>query len=426
MKKRLLPFTLLAVIAMIATGCGGGTSSSAPASSSETPTTSSTELVSSSAEPISSSEAPVSSSEAPSSSSEEPITYSISITNKEALQAAWYVIDGNRDLALSTVPVGVIKDLIKSGEITITSSNADVISVNNANLIPHKKGTATITVSFHDKTDSVDLEILDEEHPYVATPIKTAVEDALAKNGDTTDPYDLIGVVTQITGNNGFYLVQDGAGFYCYKTFPDNIGDYKNLKVGDTVHWHGCLYSYNGLVEPKYSSTDEKLAQTCRKLNKEPVTPTVTELTNFDSLEKTQAGVLFTAKGLSGDGFTSHGGYLVNKTRAVSMFGKDVKVVLNYHSNERESKESLAALDEKLNQIESGPYTFDVVGAALTVNNNAFQFEVNNPNQIELHEIPSADLVKPNKVTLTGKEEMETNSSQLVKVELEGDRKSVV
>ncbi len=128
------------------------TTSEAPATS-ESPASSEAPATS---ESPASSEAPV--------SSEEDVVNSITISNKEALQAEWAFGSANRTVNIALDPAGNVNYLISVGKITIVSSNTQVITVSGRVLHAAGAGTATITVAYGDKSDSVEITVVAEKN----------------------------------------------------------------------------------------------------------------------------------------------------------------------------------------------------------------------------------------------------------------------
>ncbi len=182
MKKSFIPLTALALFALV---------SCSPA---ETPTSSSeSETV---------------------SSSEQVVVNSVTISNKEALTAEWYVGGTDRTIEIALDPAGNITSLINSGALTITSSDATVVSVTGKYLKALKVGTATITVAYGGKSDSVAIEVKAE---------KTAIDlYGTVHAGTLADPLDNEDAlkVAEKTGSTAtekyFYIKGTVSGF----TFP--------------------------------------------------------------------------------------------------------------------------------------------------------------------------------------------------------------
>ncbi len=144
MKKSFIPLTALALFALVS--CGNDQPTDSAISSNVEPTTS--EATS----------ATTSESASDSVSNEETIN-SVAITNKDALTAEWTVGDADRTLNIAVDPAGNVNSLINKGKITVVSSDSTVVSVSGKVLKALKAGTATITVTYGDKTDSVTVEV---------------------------------------------------------------------------------------------------------------------------------------------------------------------------------------------------------------------------------------------------------------------------
>ena len=89
---------------------------------------------------------------------------SVAITNKEALSAAWHVGEANRQVAIESSPALNVNEAIKSGELTITSSNTNIVGVIGSMLVANGVGTATVTISLDNGlgtklTDTVNLTV---------------------------------------------------------------------------------------------------------------------------------------------------------------------------------------------------------------------------------------------------------------------------
>ena len=134
MKKHLIPLSAIALLAMIGVAACGGNSSSSAATS-VAPSSEQTSEVSSESE------------------------FKVSITNKEALQATWYVGGANRSVELSLTPTVNILDALADGTLKIESSAPEVVSVNGRALTPVAKGEAKITVTYHDVKDQVEVAV---------------------------------------------------------------------------------------------------------------------------------------------------------------------------------------------------------------------------------------------------------------------------
>lgn len=135
--KIFIPFTAIAVAALVAS-CGNNPTPSSSAQSTVP-----------SVEPSSS------------SSSQEPIVYGVAIANKSALQEAWYMGEtATRTLEVNLTPTADAAAAIAANELKIVSSNTAAIAVNGLALNAVAAGKSTITVTYHDKTDTVEVEVL--------------------------------------------------------------------------------------------------------------------------------------------------------------------------------------------------------------------------------------------------------------------------
>lgn len=79
---------------------------------------------------------------------------SVSIANKEELQAEWHINDYDREVKLE-----VNGEETKNVNAEIVSSNEAAVEVSGKRLRPVGAGTATVTVSYGGKTDSVDVKV---------------------------------------------------------------------------------------------------------------------------------------------------------------------------------------------------------------------------------------------------------------------------
>ncbi|MBR0294959.1 MAG: hypothetical protein IJQ67_03540 [Bacilli bacterium] len=207
--------------------------------------------------------------------SEPAIDYSITIKNKDDMRAEWVVGDADRALSLEIEPAGNITKLINDGEITFESSDEDVATIIGKNVHAVGAGTATITVSYHDATDFVDVEITAKvtnkekfgtDHEGTADDPFTN-EDALKagawlkdNGGFTTEKFYVTGVVSSFyhapgarpDGAVSFYLqpaTEGGAKFEVYLCFKDTsntpLTD-DDIWVGGTVVAYGAFTYYDG------------------------------------------------------------------------------------------------------------------------------------------------------------------------------------
>lgn len=89
---------------------------------------------------------------------------SVAITNKDDLSAEWHVGEANRQVAIESSPALNVNEALKSGELTITSSETNIVGVIGSMLVANGVGTATVTISLDDGlgtklTDTVNLTV---------------------------------------------------------------------------------------------------------------------------------------------------------------------------------------------------------------------------------------------------------------------------
>ena len=93
----------------------------------------------------------------PGTSSEAPVNYKVTISNKEELQAEWFVGDQSRKVNLEVEPKANITQLVNEGKIQITSSDPAKLAVEGQMASPVAAGEATITVKCGESEDSVKV-----------------------------------------------------------------------------------------------------------------------------------------------------------------------------------------------------------------------------------------------------------------------------
>ena len=93
----------------------------------------------------------------PSTSSEAPVNYKVTISNKEELQAEWFVGDQSRKVNLEVEPKANITQLVNEGKIKITSSDPAKLAIEGQMASPVAAGEVTITVKCGESEDTVAL-----------------------------------------------------------------------------------------------------------------------------------------------------------------------------------------------------------------------------------------------------------------------------
>lgn len=216
-----------------------------------------------------SSETPISSEEQ--TSSEDPIQYGVTIANKEALQGEWYA-NTTRDLDVTLTPAANPLQELNKKNLTVTSSDPEVVAVTGLGLKSLKAGTATITVKYHDATDTVAVTILDNsaKAKYGVAHEGTAEdpftnEDALAVakhekyegevyyvKGKIASFYNAPGSRTD--GMVAYFLEPATAGgerfeiYKCFKSDGSALTD-DDIWVGGTATAYGAFTKYNDQYE---------------------------------------------------------------------------------------------------------------------------------------------------------------------------------
>ena len=310
MKKTLLPLSALALLTMIGAAACGGQSSSSPATS-ETSTTS----------------------VAPSSST---ATYKVSITNKEALQATWYVGDAARSVTVDLTPKVNILDAIADGTLKIESSNAEVVKATGASLSPVAKGTATITVTYHNVKDTVEVTIGEatakEKYGTVhAGTLEDPLDNADAvkvglwakENGDTKEDLYIKGEVERFYeapgeragGEVSFYLKAEGEDqqFEVYRVMKKGEDGsttgltYAEITVGSNVVVYGRITYYASAKQPETSQGTTFFVSSDKGETEEP------KVVEAESVAKVVEQGLKLADGASTYDFVKVTGYVVIK-----------------------------------------------------------------------------------------------------------------
>ncbi len=201
---------------------------------------------------------------------EELVYNSLAISNKTDLQAEWKVGDDDRDIAITATDKDDaavnVSTAITNGDITITTSDATVISVLGKKLKINKAGTATITVAGGGKTDTVAITASPKDVIVYETfsALKTAALTEIAANSTTsTKKHSVKGVVVS-NSMEGNIVISDGTDFllvYGSFTGTDSIS-LAQAEVGKVIGVTGLITNYYGVIEFKECSAvlfDEKI-----------------------------------------------------------------------------------------------------------------------------------------------------------------------
>lgn len=167
----------------------------------------------------------------------------VTISNKDVVQAEWFVEDDNRPLQFTISDGTPAADALFDGDLVVTSSDESIISVVgelSSEIHAVSAGTATITATYKKKTsDSVTIEVKNRPTMRVVTTIDTTRDDYMMRwyaNGKTLFASDEM---------NGFYVKPvdiDHAKTLSVAEDENPEGDYKYvITIGEKV-----LGKYNG------------------------------------------------------------------------------------------------------------------------------------------------------------------------------------
>ena len=311
MKKHLIPLSAIALLAMIGVAACGGNSSSSAATS-VAPSSEQTSEVSSESE------------------------FKVSITNKEALQATWYVGGANRSVELSLTPTVNILDALADGTLKIESSAPEVVSVNGRALTPVAKGEAKITVTYHDVKDQVEVAVGEatakEKYGTVhAGTLEDPLDNADAvkvglwakDNGDTKEDLYIKGEVERFyeapgeraSGEVSFFLKAEGEDtqFEIYRVMKKDAEGksepltYADIAVGSTVVVYGRVTYYANNKQPETAQGTTFFVSSDHGATEEP------KVTEAESVAKVVEAGLALADGASTYDFVKVTGYVVIK-----------------------------------------------------------------------------------------------------------------
>ena len=207
----------------------------------------------------------------PADTSEATVNYTVTISNKEALQAEWFVGDLSRKVEIAVEPKANVTQLVRDGVIQITSSNPQILAVDGQMASPVAAGQATIKVKAGESEDTVDLTLKAQQtvqEKYGVAHAGTAEdpfdnEDAckVAKHANyNNEDFYVRGVVerfyyapgSQANGRVAYYLVpaqEGGEQFEVFGVFKDEKQTipltYDDIWVGGTATAHGKFTVYN-------------------------------------------------------------------------------------------------------------------------------------------------------------------------------------
>jgi len=241
--KKFIPLSILALIGAASLAACGANEPAASSTSEPAASSTSEPAASSTSEPAASTSEPDST---PASSSDDEVHYtSVSITNKEELQTAWYSVETGRTVSVSLDPAGNVSVLLRERRLTVTSSDTNVAVVNGLVVTPVAPGKATITVSIDGVSDSVEVTI----QQLIVSDIKDVNQAGF---------WAVEGIITAKT-TQGFILHDNTGSIYIYlKATPSDyeIGDY--YRVYQTLE-DGKYQPFNGFYQFTSGATITKI-----------------------------------------------------------------------------------------------------------------------------------------------------------------------
>lgn len=166
---------------------------------------------------------------------------SVTIKNKDHIKSVcdegWYVGSAAIELDVEILPAGSLDPFFAE----YTTSDPNVASVSSGTVVAIGKGTATITVSAGDFSDSVEVTVTE-------TVIATVAE-LRALNPDTVKGvvYSVDGVIVANTNNGP--VIEDETGYiFAYSNTSLKVGTYVDVRCGlsaynDVNQLTGCVYT---------------------------------------------------------------------------------------------------------------------------------------------------------------------------------------
>lgn len=344
MKLKLLPIALLAVVGFTLAGCTPEASST-----SQPPVTTTT------------TEEPPSTT---TTTDPGPSVTKFEISNKADLTAEWHVEDADRLIKFAIEPAANPQVLINNGELVITSSDTNVVSILSATLHAVSAGKATITAAYAGITDTVEITVLEK----VITPamkIADLRDDIAAGELKKGDEVVVNGIISSyFESPDHIYagtFIQDGPN--AISLYAGQLSKYftdLGLKLGDKVRVEGALDIYNGLeqIKPTVISIveDDTLEE-----------PEILEITDFSKFNATdlakQSGRLVKVSNVPYMGLAENSEISISASSGghyTANFGTSTNTIpyyVNYHVGEN-ARNNIAGI---LNALEVGD-TVDLYG----------------------------------------------------------------
>ena len=166
---------------------------------------------------------------------------SVTIKNKDHIKSVcdegWYVGSAAIELDVEILPAGSLDPFFAE----YTTSNPAVASVSSGTVVAIGKGTATITVTAGDFSDSVEVTVTET--------VNATVAELRALNSSTVEGvvYSVDGVIVANTNNGP--VIEDETGYiFAYSNTSLKVGTYVDVRCGLGVHndvnqLTGCVYT---------------------------------------------------------------------------------------------------------------------------------------------------------------------------------------
>jgi len=306
------------------------------------------------------------------STNEDVVYNSVSITNKDELQAEWKVEEADRTVDITVDPTTNVLLLLNNGSLVVSSSDTSVITVNGKKLTAVGAGTATITATLTsgDQVLTDDVEITVEA---AAAPI-TIAEVRQLESGDLVKTR---GYITRIMADSSFAIIADGEssievyGFYDYADM---------FEVGDLLLVSGTYSPYNGLAEIGSLTGVEKIDAS---ENTDVATPVDLEITDWSTIPDGMDGRIVDIKGMTYNGIEDSddkGNFSIDFT----LNGTEVSCYVSYHNGE-------TILGEIRTLFEETPLTSTVDFKGLLSTYNGYQLSPMGADEFKISEAELTD-----------------------------------
>lgn len=253
----------------------------------------------------------------------------VKVDNKDDMVAEWRVGDAARTLTLSITKNGEAGNPLQeaiAGNLKVTASKEGIVTITQFTITPIKAGDVTLTVSYGDAKEALDITIKNKmtaQEKYGTVHAGTEEdpfdnEDAFkvgqwtVENGNTTEAYYIKGKVnafyhapgSRTDGAVSYYLEaksgKDADRFEVYKCYKEGTGEASYLTDDDI--WKGAEVLAHGVIT-NYGATMETTTAIFDRVTGGDPKPAARQ-----TLEKSFADTLAAGKALS-DGDSSYNYY---------------------------------------------------------------------------------------------------------------------